>query len=115
MIHWPGWIAAAFPWIHLMLAGMLVAPGLKSRAPFVATALMGTIFLFAQLAALIRGIPVDCGCFGSVVERQVGLVSICLAGSLVLAAGWVATSRESSYSPLTAVRNQAVSGEPSRS
>ena len=78
-------VAAAFPWAHLMLAVVLIAPGSKSKTPFVATALLGTIFLCAQLTVCWRGIPVDCGCFGGMAERTVGPTSLCIAGSLVLA------------------------------
>jgi hypothetical protein len=80
-------IAAILPWLHLILAALLIAPRMTLRSPFVATAMLGVLFVVVQLTVIVRGIPVDCGCFGAVVsDRQVGVASLCLAGSLTLAA-----------------------------
>lgn len=80
------WVSATLPWMHLMLAGVLVAPGMKFRLPFLATAMLGLLFFVAQLTVWIRGIPADCGCFGGAVDRSVGPVSLAIAASLCIAA-----------------------------
>ncbi len=55
-----------------MAIGLYLAAGLFVRG----TALLGTVlfavFLTAQLSAWIRGISLDCGCFGSIAETTVG-------------------------------------------
>ena len=76
--------AATLPTTHLILAALLILPHNQARIPLLATAALGTIFAMSQVAALMRGIPINCGCFGGMAERQVGLVSLSIAGSLVL-------------------------------
>lgn len=77
-------IAGVLPWLHLMLAAVLIAPGIRSKAPFLAATFLGLAFVAVQSTVLIRGIPVDCGCFGAMVERPVGVASLTLAGSLAV-------------------------------
>ncbi|QDU38342.1 Undecaprenyl-phosphate mannosyltransferase [Maioricimonas rarisocia] len=74
--------AAVLPWLHLMLAAVLIAPGIRSKTPFTAAAMLGAVFLTVQSTVLLRGIPVDCGCFGAMAEQPVGIASLALASSL---------------------------------
>lgn len=64
--------AYVLPFFEIGL-GLYLAAGLFTRG----TALVGTLlmaaFLGAQIQALARGIPLDCGCFGSLSQARVGL------------------------------------------
>lgn len=77
--------AAVLPWIHLMLAAVLIVPGVRLKSPFAAAAILGLLFVVVQATVLVRGISVDCGCFGAMTERPVGVSSLSVAGSLLLA------------------------------
>ncbi len=48
-----------------ILVGMLLVIGRWRRAAALATILLLTLFLTVLLQAWARGLPVDCGCFGS--------------------------------------------------
>jgi len=71
----PGFLTGPFahvlPFLEIAI-GLYLAAGLFVRG----TALLGTAlfatFLIAQLSAWIRGITLDCGCFGSIAETTVG-------------------------------------------
>lgn len=73
-------VAAALPWIELSLGAMLIM-GVYRKTAFSVAGLLFILFVIAQSIALIRGLDIDCGCFGALVERPVG------SGSLGLAAG----------------------------
>ena len=63
------------PFFELAI-GLYLAMGLFVRG----TALVGTVlfavFLAAQASAWIRGISLDCGCFGAIAEEAVGPLTI---------------------------------------
>jgi len=70
----PGFLTGPFAYVLPFLEiaiGLYLAAGLFIRG----TALLGTVlfaaFLTAQLSAWIRGITLDCGCFGSIAETTV--------------------------------------------
>lgn len=48
-----------------ILAGLLLITGYQKRVAIVAILTISTVFLLAIGQALLRGITVDCGCFGS--------------------------------------------------
>jgi dolichol-phosphate mannosyltransferase len=77
--------AAVLPWLHLTLSATLIAPGVSSRTPLIAATGLGLFFVVVQITVLIRGLPIDCGCFGGMTERPVGMTSIAVAASLALA------------------------------
>lgn len=80
---WTAVIGAILPWLHLLLAAVLVAPACRSKTPFFAVAALAAVFIMAQVTVLFRGIPVDCGCFGALAQRSVGVASMALAASLL--------------------------------
>ena len=67
--------AYALPFVEVGI-GLYLLAGLFVRG----TAMLGTglfaLFLTAQLWALLKGIPLDCGCFGTAVSTQVGPLTI---------------------------------------
>src|SRR5207249_3414703 len=56
--------AATLPGIELVL-GAALALGVWTRPAGVAATALLTVFTFAIGAALLRGIDIECGCFGS--------------------------------------------------
>ncbi len=75
----PGFLAAPFAYVLPFLEvaiGLYLAAGLFVRG----TALLGTVlfaaFLAAQVSALVRGISLDCGCFGTVAETTVSPLTV---------------------------------------
>lgn len=79
---WSMALSAALPWLHLFLSAILIAPVSCSRTPFWAVVALATLFILAQVTVMVRGIPVDCGCFGAFAQRPVGMASLALAASL---------------------------------
>jgi uncharacterized membrane protein YphA (DoxX/SURF4 family) len=73
------WIALLLPWVEIVL-GIQLLLGLGAALPVIAAGLMLLAFLIAQLAALWRGLTIDCGCslpgvLGSG-DQSIGVVSI---------------------------------------
>jgi putative oxidoreductase len=60
-------MALLMPWVELV-AGVLLVMGVRTRAAAVAIGGMLALFSLAVLLALVRGIPVGCGCFSSIEE-----------------------------------------------
>src|SRR6266511_770382 len=60
------WLAATLPMIEVALgAALIVAPVAWRRAAALATVGLLVVFTVAVTQAVVRGINVDCGCFGS--------------------------------------------------
>jgi putative oxidoreductase len=57
-------IALCLPPFEILLGGMLIV-GWKSRAAALGAFFLSIVFAVAIGQAALRGIPVDCGCFGS--------------------------------------------------
>jgi uncharacterized membrane protein YphA (DoxX/SURF4 family) len=68
-------LAMMLPWIELV-AGLALILGFRARAGgVIATALMG-VFLVAILAAMVRGLDIECGCFGTADAAKVGFAKL---------------------------------------
>lgn len=61
---WVNVVALTLPWLEI-LSGLLLLIGPWTRVGALSLVCLNGIFLLALLSAIIRGIPVDCGCFGS--------------------------------------------------
>jgi uncharacterized membrane protein YphA (DoxX/SURF4 family) len=75
----PGSIAGPFayalPFVEIGI-GLYLLAGLFVRGTALAGTLLFCVFLTAQASAWARGITLDCGCFGTVVESTVGPLTI---------------------------------------
>ena len=56
--------ARALPWFELLL-GLLLIAGVWRRASATAATLLLVTFIALILRALVKGMQIDCGCFGS--------------------------------------------------
>ncbi|HJL02830.1 MAG TPA: MauE/DoxX family redox-associated membrane protein [Polyangiaceae bacterium LLY-WYZ-15_(1-7)] len=88
---WVGWAALAVPPLELV-AALALLTGFARRGAALVAAGMLAFFAVAIGQAVVRGIDIDCGCFGSAAEaratwwsvaRNVGLIACC-----VLALAW---------------------------
>ncbi len=66
ILPWPIGVRLAFylPWLEILCGAALCSRSFRSGAVVILTALTA-IFIGATLAARLRGIDVNCGCFGS--------------------------------------------------
>jgi hypothetical protein len=72
-------MALALPPFEI-IAGLALITGIQRRPAFFGLAALTLIFMLALGAAIVRGIPVDCGCFGS--------------GKPSTAAAWISLGRD---------------------
>ena len=82
-------VAILVPWIEVT-AGSLVLAGIWLRAAaLVITSL--TVMFFAVIgSALARGLNIECGCFGTLGGKHVGLVNLAIDSTLFLLAALLA-------------------------
>ncbi len=65
-------LAMTLPWIELV-AGLALIAGVRARAAALLALLLMIVFTFAVLAAVGRGIDIECGCFGTSDGSRVGV------------------------------------------
>jgi len=92
-----GPVAAVLPWLELAL-GLLLLVGLGVRAVAVVSAILLLVFIAGLVQAWVRGLAIDCGCFGGggAVDPDAtayGLELLRDAGFLALAVWLVARPR----------------------
>ena len=80
--------AITLPWIELTAALFLIA-GLWERASALVITVLCAGFFFAIAAALVRGLNIECGCFGTVGGRKVGLTGLAFDTVLLVMAAWL--------------------------
>lgn len=68
-------IAITLPWIELTF-GILLLFGICVRECSIVFGLMLLIFILIVLYAIIRGLDINCGCFGTMEAQKVGLSKI---------------------------------------
>jgi uncharacterized membrane protein YphA (DoxX/SURF4 family) len=69
-----GFMAATIPWIETT-AGLCLLAGFNTKGAAALTSSLLLIFIGLIIISAIRGLDIDCGCFGSL-ERKVGLLAI---------------------------------------
>jgi uncharacterized membrane protein YphA (DoxX/SURF4 family) len=67
--------AYTVPFVEL-LVGLYLAVGLLTQAAAAVGCVLMVVFLVAQAQAWARGLSLDCGCFGTLAQERVGLLSI---------------------------------------
>jgi putative oxidoreductase len=68
-------IAISLPWIELVAALALIF-GVRARAGAILSALLLVAFTTAVFVAMLRGLDIECGCFGTNDATRVGWVKI---------------------------------------
>ncbi|MFA8343337.1 MAG: MauE/DoxX family redox-associated membrane protein [Rhodothermaceae bacterium] len=68
-------IAITLPWIELV-TGLLLLLGVKVKENSFVINLLLVAFNFLIIIALIRGLDIDCGCYGSAYSQKAGLLKV---------------------------------------
>ncbi len=79
-------LAIWLPWLETSVA-LLILLGLWARASSAWVVILGIVFTIAKISALLRGLEIDCGCFGegdSLTWASLGWNVILLAGGTML-------------------------------
>jgi putative oxidoreductase len=83
-------VAILLPWVELS-AGLFVLAGVWLREAALVITGLTAVFAVAILSALARGLNLECGCFGTLGGRQVGLVNLLIDSTLFLLAACLAS------------------------
>ena len=70
-----GPFSSIIPFLELAI-GLYLAVGLFVRGTALAGSLLLLVFLAAQVSAMLRGLSLDCGCFGALAETTVGPLTL---------------------------------------
>ena len=68
-------LAITLPWIEL-ICGLLLLFGIRSRESSIIIFTMLMIFTIGVFIAVLRGLNIDCGCFGTLMAEKIGLQKI---------------------------------------
>jgi uncharacterized membrane protein YphA (DoxX/SURF4 family) len=68
-------LAIAFPWIELV-SGILLIFGIAVKENSAILTGLLVVFIIAIAISMVRGLNIDCGCFGTVDGSKVGLMKI---------------------------------------
>ena len=63
--------AIILPWVELFV-GLMILLGIKIKANSILVIIMLLIFNIAVFSAWMRGLNIDCGCYGDVAHQTVG-------------------------------------------
>ena len=91
--EWINLLAITLPWVEVIAGGLLIV-GIWKRTNALLITLMLVVFLVAIGQAVARNLNIECGCFGTVGGRKVGLIAIAEDVAMLAAAFWL-TCRES--------------------
>jgi uncharacterized membrane protein YphA (DoxX/SURF4 family) len=79
-------VAVTLPWIELVAAMALVL-NIRARSGAMLVFAMLAVFTVAIVAALVRGLDFECGCFGTADASRVGLVKVLENVAMLAVAG----------------------------
>jgi len=88
--------ASIVPVLEVVLAIALIA-GVKERGAALIAGVMLVVFAGAMISTIVRGINLDCGCFGASAEARVNGTTVARNVVLALASFAVAAVRHVSY------------------
>jgi putative oxidoreductase len=74
-------VAILLPWLE-MVAGLSVLVGFWTRAGALLLSVLTIVFFLAISSALVRGLNIECGCFGTVSGSRIGLQHLALDGAV---------------------------------
>jgi putative oxidoreductase len=81
-------LAITLPWVEL-LAGLMLALGIWTRASAMVISVLMIVFTIAVSQALARGLDIKCGCFGTATARKAGLETLALDLTVLAVAAWL--------------------------
>ena len=101
-----GPMAIGMPLLEAII-GLSLVTGIHARGASIVAAGMLLAFVVAMVQAIVRGIDLDCGCFGHVVEARVGWLTVSRNVVLALACGAITLGPDLPLWPV--VRGRAAS------
>ena len=84
--------ALTMPWL-MLFAGMLIIVRVGHPVGALVGAALFVMFVFAQAWAILSGYDIDCGCFGSIAQKEIGAISMFLPFVLAIGCILIALSR----------------------
>ena len=96
-------LAIILPWVEL-IAGVLLLFGIKVKENSFIISVLLSIFIIAIVISLIRGLNIDCGCFGTFSGSKVGIYKL-IENSLLLIAGYALMKFDSEFLTLNKKSN----------
>lgn len=85
-------IAMALPWVELVV-GLALVSGVRARAGAVISFALMLLFTVAVAQAIVRGLDIECGCFGKENATRVGWVKLAQNVGLTIAAALASRRR----------------------
>jgi putative oxidoreductase len=85
---WINLLAITLPWVELAAGALLVARVWARASAWAITGMM-VMFVAVIASALARGLNIECGCFGTIAGRRIGLTSLAFDLALLGAAIWL--------------------------
>ena len=82
-------VAIILPWVEVV-AGLFLLAGVWMRAALMVIISMTLVFAAAILSALARGLNIECGCFGTIGGKHIGLVNLAIDTTLFCLAVFLA-------------------------
>jgi uncharacterized membrane protein YphA (DoxX/SURF4 family) len=79
-------VAILVPWVEIT-AGSFVLAGVWLRAAALVITSMAAMFFVLIVSARARGLNIECGCFGTMGGKHIGLVNLAIDSTLLLLAG----------------------------
>jgi len=86
-------LAVVLPWCEVA-TGLLLIAGVWPRAAGLVATLLFLAFGIAASAAVIRGLDIQCGCFGTASARRVGVLTLGVDLAGLIASALVVFQRE---------------------
>ena len=103
MIHL---VAILVPGIEVV-AGLFVLAGFRLKAAALVITGLTVMFFVVIVSALARGLNIECGCFGTVGGKHVGLLNLAIDSTLFCLAALLAKRAEGSSPPLSLSEDSA--------
>ena len=75
-------VAILLPWIEIT-SGLFVLAGIWLRAAALVITSLTVMFLVLIVSALARGLNIECGCFGTVGGKHIGLLNLVIDSALL--------------------------------
>jgi len=76
-------VAMSLPWAEL-LAGICLVGGVFVSGALLVCSAMGAMFVFVIVSALVQGLKISCGCFGSSSTDVIGYYTLIRAGTILI-------------------------------
>ncbi len=68
-------LAISLPWVEL-ITGLFLLFGISLKENSIIISFLMAVFLFAVLISLLRGLNIDCGCFGTIEGAKIGIMKL---------------------------------------